>query len=244
MRTPRVNVLHLGLAAALLVSGACRTPPAATVTSHGGPGIAEAQAVPYNGPKARITVSKFTNKAARGSDEIGRGITDMLSTALFNSNRFIVLERQDLGEVMKEQDLGSSGRIKPGTQAPIGEIEGAELLVVGAITEFEPNASGAGGGVLGGGPFFVTGAGGGVNTAHIALDIRIIDAKTSRIVAAESVEGKARDMGGAFGVIGPIPLGFGLGGYSKTPMEKAVRLCLQAAVDAIARKTPEQYYHY
>jgi curli biogenesis system outer membrane secretion channel CsgG len=224
---------------ALLGAGCATMPPTAQVTSGGGPGIAEAQAVPYNGPKARITVSKFTDKSGKGGWEVGQGMTDMLSTALFNSNRFIVLERGELGEVLKEQDLATQGRVKKGTEAPIGEIEGAELLVVGAITEFEPNASGGGLGLITGG----FGAGIGVRMAHIAVDLRVIDAKTSRILAATTVEGKAQDIGGLAGIAVGGPLAVGLGGYSKTPMEKAVRLCLQTAVNFIAQQTPAQYYH-
>ena len=69
-------------------------------------------------------------------------MADMLSTALFHSNRYIVLERQQVSDVLREQDLGAAGRIKKGTEAPIGEIEGAELLITGAVTEFEGAASG------------------------------------------------------------------------------------------------------
>jgi curli biogenesis system outer membrane secretion channel CsgG len=214
--------------------------PTAVVTSGGGPGIAEAQAVPYNGPKARIAVSTFVDKSAKGYQDIGEGMSDMLTTALFHTNRFIVLERGALGEVLREQDLAASGRVKGGTEAPTGEIEGAELLVVGAITEFEPKAGGVGGGLLTGG----FGAGVGVSMAHIAIDIRIIDAKTSRILSAQSVEGRAQDIGGlaGFAVGGPLAVGFG--GFAKTPMEKAIRLCLQTAVNYIAQQTPAQYYRY
>jgi curli biogenesis system outer membrane secretion channel CsgG len=213
--------------------------PTAMVTSGGGPGIAEAQSVPYNGPKARITVSKFVDKTGKGYGGIGEGMTDMLATALFNSNRFIVLERGELGEVLREQDLAASGRIKKGTEAPTGEIEGAELLVVGAITEFEPNAAGAGGGFVV--PGF--GVGLGVKTATVAIDIRIIDAKTSRILAAHTVEGRAQDVGGLGGIAVGGPLAIGFGAYAKTPMEKAIRVCLQTAVNYIASQTPAQYYH-
>ena len=230
--------LSLALAVGLATGGCVAMQPSAQVTTGGGPGIAEAQAVPYNGPKARIAVSKFVDKSGKGYGQVGNGMADMLATSLFNTNRFIVLERGELGEVLREQDLGAAGRIKRETAAPIGEIEGAELLVVGAITEFEPNASGVGGGLLGG----VVGLGIGVKTAHVAIDLRIIDAKTSRILAATSVEGKASDVGGLAG-IGFGPLGVGLGGFSKTPMEKAVRLCLQTAVNFVAQQTPPQYYH-
>lgn len=231
------------VAGALIVAyGSACAPmqPTAMVTSGGGPGIAEAQAVPYNGPKARITVAKFVDKSAKSYGRIGDGMTDMLTTALFHTNRFIVLERGELGEVLQEQDLAASGRIKRGTEAPTGEIEGAELLVVGAITEFEPRAGGFGGGIISG----PIGAGIGVKTAHIAIDIRVIDAKTSRILAAQSVEGSAQDVGGLAGIAVGGPLAVGFGAFAKTPMEKAIRVCLQTAVQFIAQQTPAQYYRY
>jgi hypothetical protein len=39
-------------------------------------------------------------------------------------------------------------------------------------------------------------------------------------------------------------VGGGLGGYSNSSMEKAVRIALGAAVDFIVTKTPEKFYHY
>jgi curli biogenesis system outer membrane secretion channel CsgG len=123
--------------------------PKATVTTPGGKSIDEAQQEAYDGPKARIAVSQFKDKTGKGwwTGAIGDGMADMLSTALFHSNRYIVLERQQVGDVLREQDLGGAGRIKKGTEAPIGEIEGAELLITGAVTEFEGAASGGGGGI-------------------------------------------------------------------------------------------------
>jgi curli biogenesis system outer membrane secretion channel CsgG len=247
----RKTVVILAFLALIIWLHACA--PTATVTSTGGQTIAEAQAERYDGPKARIAVGKFEDKTAKGGwsggwlgmwgvnfKQIGDGMQDMLTTALFNSGRYIVLEREQLGEVLAEQDLGASGRIKEGTQAPIGEIYGAELLITAAVTEFEGGAIGAGAGtrVLG-----VT-LGGGVKKAHIAIDIRIIDMKTSQIVAATSVEGSATSFGGgvATRLGGALPVG--LGGFSKTPTEKAIRVCIQAAVDYVVAQTPATYYRH
>jgi curli biogenesis system outer membrane secretion channel CsgG len=242
MKTTRFPLVLAATALVAVAASACApVQPTATVTSGGGPSIAEAQAVPYNGPKARVTVSKFTDKSGKGYYDIGEGMAEMLTTALVNSNRFIVLERGELGQVLQEQDLAASGRIKKGTEAATGEIEGAELLIVGAITEFEPNAGGAAGGLAV--PGF--GIGLGVKTAHVALDIRIIDARTSRILAAHTVDGQAQDVGGMGGVaFAHTPLAVGFSSFAKTPMEKAIRLCLQTAVNFIAQQTPAQYYHY
>jgi curli biogenesis system outer membrane secretion channel CsgG len=226
-------------------------PPKATVTTPEGKSIEEAQQEAYDGPKARIAVSRFTDKTGKGwwTGAIGDGMADMVATALFHTNRYIVLERQTLGDVLKEQDLGASGRIKRGTEAPVGEIEGAELLITGAVTEFEGAASGVGGGIggFGGVGRILGGIAGGIKNAHMAIDVRVIDTKTSRIVAATSVEGEATDfnLGVALGgAVGGGALGGALGGWSKTPTEKALRICIQEAVKFVASKTPQTYYHY
>ena len=226
--------------------------PKATVTSPEGKSIDEAQQEAYDGPKARVAVSQFKDKTGKGwwTGAIGDGMADMLSTALFHTNRYIVLERQQVSDVLREQDLGAAGRIKKGTEAPIGEIEGAELLVTGAVTEFEGAASGVGGGIGGiGGTAgrILGGIGGGLKKAHMAIDMRVIDTRTSRIVAATSVEGEATDfaLGGALAGAGSGgALGGALGGWSKTPTEKALRICIQEAVKFIVSKTPATYYHY
>ncbi len=248
-----VSVLSfLGLLSVLLAGlcGCVTTGTETTVTSgQGGPTMAEAQSEAYNGPKARIAVARFKDKTRKGwyNHKIGDGMADQLTTALFNTNRFIVLERQNLDTVLSEQDLGASGRVKEETAAPIGEIEGAELLVVAAVTEFEGKASGGGGGIGGFGGNVLGAIAGGVNRAHMAIDLRVIDTKTSRIVGATSVEGKATDfnIGGAAGAyFGGGALGGALGVYENTPIGKAIRACIEKAVNFVVSRTPQQYYHY
>ena len=241
----------IALMAAAIWLSSCA--PTATVTSTGGPSISQAQAERYDGPKARLAVGEFQDKTAKGGwtggwfgmyglqwRQIGDGMRDMLTTALFNSNRYIVLEREQLGEVMREQDLGATGRVKKGTEAPVGEIYGAELLITAAVTEFEGSTKGASGGtrILG------VRVGGGVQKGHVAIDIRIIDTKTSQIVAATSVQGDSTSFGvqGSTWVGSRLPVS--LGGFSKTPVEKAIRVCIQKAVEYIVSQTPADYYRH
>ena len=191
------------------------------MSSSGGPTIQQAQQEAYNGPKKRIAVKAFELKAARGSREIGRGMSDMLADSLFSTNRFIVLERENIKEVIDEQDFGASGRVKKETAAPIGELEGAELLIRGSITEFEPNCKG--------GAVLIIAA----KQACVTINLRIVDAKTGRVVNATTVEGRSGSMGaGLIFATGSLPVG--LGGWSKTPMESAIRNCIETAVKHIA----------
>ena len=205
---------------ALAVVAVAGCTSAKVVSSSGGPTIQQAQQEAYDGPKKRIAVKAFEFKAARGSREIGRGMSDMLADSLFSSNRFIVLERENIKEVMDEQDFGASGRVKKETAAPIGELEGAELLIRGSITEFEPNCKG--------GAVLVIAA----KQACITVNLRIVDAKTGRVVNATTVEGRSGSMGaGLIFATGGLPVG--LGGWSKTPMESAIRNCIETAVKHI-----------
>jgi len=224
--------------------------PKARTTPSGGPTIDQAQQEDEMGPKARVAVTRFEDKSAKGSSEIGTGMAEMLGNALFATNRYIVLERQALDDVLQEQDLGASGRVKQQTAARIGEVEGADLLIMGTITEFEPGTAGAGGGVGGviplpgrGGHIArgIGGIAGGIKTSHVAMIIKVVDARTGRRLASEQVEGKATDIGGMTSM-GGGGLAGAFGGYSKTPMEKAIRICVNEAVRVIETKTPKEYY--
>jgi curli biogenesis system outer membrane secretion channel CsgG len=189
-------------------------------SSGGGPTISQAQQEPYSGPKKRIAVKAFDFKAARGSAQVGRGMSDMLADSLFNSNRFIVLEREHIKEVMEEQDFGASGRVKKETAAPIGELEGAQLIIRGSVTEFEPNCKG--------GAVLIVAA----KQACVTVNLRIVDAKTGRVVNATTVEGRSGTVGAGL-VFATSPLPVGLGGWKKTPMESAIRNMIETAVQHI-----------
>ena len=219
------------------------------VTSESSQDINQARAEAYDGPKARLAVARFTDKSGGGwyNRSLGDGMADQLTTALVQSNRFIVLERQALGEVLGEQDLGGGGRIKQGTEAKIGEIEGAEILVVAAVTEFSGNAGGTKGGVGGSSGGLLGSIFGGIRKAHMAIDLRLVDATSSRVLYATSVEGESTDvnLGGALGnYYGGGALGGALSSWKNTPIEKALRQVINEAVNVVVKHTPQQFYRH
>jgi len=239
--------ISCGILVVALAGCASLLQPTAQVDNNAG----AAPLPPYSGPKARIAVADFDVKAAKATGEIGSGLREMLITALINSSRFSVLERQALNAVMQEQELSASGAAQQGIGGPQrGKIKTADIIVTAAVTEFEPQASGGAAGIGGGG-----GVGSGIlggllgaalNKAHMALDIRIIDTSTSEVLAATRVQGQANDVAGAIGVgfLGGWGLGAGLSGYANTPMEKAIRICIIEAVRYISQVIPANYYKY
>ncbi|MBP7216586.1 MAG: hypothetical protein KBA46_04805 [Candidatus Omnitrophica bacterium] len=243
-----IRFLTIGLIALLSAAGCASVKqPTASVDAHAG-----AQPLPpYVGPRARIAIADFDVKAAQATGEIGSGLREMLVTALVNSSRFSVVERQALSALMQEQELavsGASDQTESGVQR--GKIKTADLIITAAVTEFEPQASGGSAGIGGGG-----GIGSGVlggllgaslNKAHIALDLRIIDTSSSEVLAATRVQGQASDVAGGFmmGFLGNWGLGSGLSAYANTPMEKAIRICIIEAVRYISQTISPQYYKY
>jgi len=240
-------IISCGFLAISLTGCASLMQPSAQVDNNAG----AASLPPYSGPKARIAVADFDVKAAKATGEIGSGLREMLVTALINSSRFSVLERQALSAVMQEQELSSSGAAEQGMGGPQrGRIKTADLIITAAVTEFEPQASGGKAGIGGGGGVgsgILGGViGGALNKAHMALDIRIVDTSTSEVLAATRVQGQASDVAGGIGIgfMGKWGLGAGLSGYANTPMEKAIRVCIIEAVRYISQTIPMNYYKY
>ncbi len=188
----------------------------------------------YKGPKKRIAVMDFEVKVPRAHWKIGSGMAEMLTTALYETGNFVVVERKAIQDIIKEQDLGEEGRVRKETAAKIGDILGAQVLVRGAVTEFEEKVSRGGvGGVL-----LKKKAGAGLTTtsAYVACDIRMYDATTGVILEATTKEAKARSVGVV--LAGVLGTGNVLGGgfSTKTPLGKATRGCIEEIVNAVVER--------
>ncbi|MCA1732811.1 MAG: CsgG/HfaB family protein, partial [Acidobacteria bacterium] len=64
------------------------------------------------------------------------GLTEMLTTELMRTGRFIVLERQGIADITAEQDLGAGERANAETAVTAGGIVGAQALIRCAVTEY------------------------------------------------------------------------------------------------------------
>ena len=197
----------------------------------------------YNGPRANVAVGDFRVKARGASSYIGDGLREMLETALFESRRFNTLDRMDMKGLAAEQSLSYSKMAKPGSPRLGRQMEVARLLVYGAVTEFEANAGGMGiRAAMPGVP--ITGGAMGKN-AHMAIDVRVVDTATGRIVAARRLAGSAASFSAdlatrLFGGTTTMPVS--LAAYKNTPMELAIRDCIYRAVIYLCNSIPREYF--
>jgi len=163
-----------------------------------------------------VTIDQWT--WAFGQDAIASGLTEMLTTALVNSGRFVVVERAELNAALGEMQLTEEGVTTQETGAQKGQAIGAEYLVKGVLTEFEYSQSGRGGGISLG-PVSV---GGSKAKALIGLDIRVFHSSTTEVLASEHVQGKA-SRGGAGISFSAGSLDVHAEGFEKTPLGQAMR---------------------
>ncbi|UCD90433.1 MAG: hypothetical protein JSW04_03055 [Desulfobacterales bacterium] len=166
--------------------------------------------------KDRVAVMDFDNKAQYGGWRVGHGASDILTTELAKTGRFSVMERGKLASIMKEQDLGASGRFDPSTAARIGKIIGVEYIITGAVTEYGQSASGGGGG----------GVHVGKKGYHASVDVRMVNATTGEIVFADSASASKSSVDVRV---------FGFGGGEKFNEKKASAV-MRAAIQEIAAK--------
>ena len=197
----------------------------------------------YNGPRANIAVGDFTVKARGATNYIGDGLREMLQSALFESNRFNVLDRLDPEGMSAEQQLSYSKMANRDAPKLGAQMDVAELLFYGTVTEFEAEASG--GGLKASAPNVPAAASVGAKNAHMAIDIRVVDVATGRLVAARRVAGSAASYKAAAGTTlftGFETMPVSLGVYKNTSMELAIRDCIYRSVIYTVYNLPAKYF--
>jgi curli biogenesis system outer membrane secretion channel CsgG len=170
--------------------------------------------------KPSLGVAEFQNDTSAGwwSGGVGRELSGMLANELSGTGKFKVVEREKLDKVLDEQDLADSGRINKKTGAKIGQLTGAQYLVVATLSSFETDVKGTGGGVS----FRGISVGGKKEDAYLAVDLRVIDTTTGEVAFTRTVEARASSGGVNLGLYRG---GFGgnLAKHENTPTGKAIR---------------------
>ncbi len=181
---------------------------------------------PIVGPRKTVAVADFENKAgAQAQWNLGNGMAEMLTTTLVNTNRFIVVERQNIQAIIQEQDFSVSGRTINVGAPEIGRLLNTQILVSGAITEFSQRFFDSGS------LFQYKGISLGVKsaTAHVALNIRMYDTTTGEVIASKRVEGKGNVSGLSVGY-SEGDWGIDFDNFKASPLGKVTQQAIDKAV--------------
>jgi curli biogenesis system outer membrane secretion channel CsgG len=171
--------------------------------------------------RRKVAIGRFTNETRYGktflvdasNDPLGKQVSDMLSSRLVASQKFLVFERPDLDKVKAEQSITrESGLV------------GVDALIIGSVTEFGRNTTGKSG--------FLSGTK--VQTAHAKVEIRIVDVRTGYVFFTASGSGDATTESGEIA-------GFGSkADYDASLNDRAIGAAVSDVQNALISKLEER----
>lgn len=172
---------------------------------------------PYSGPRSPIAVGKFDNRSSfmrglfsDGVDRLGSQAKTILLTHLQQTNRFIVLDRDNMAEARQEAEIRKEAQ----------QLKGAAYVVTGDVTEFGRKEVGDHQlfGILGRGK---------TQVAYAKVNLNIVDIHSTEIVY--SVQGA-----GEYALSNREIIGFGgTAGYDSTLNGKVLDLAIREAIERL-----------
>lgn len=141
----------------------------------------------------KIAVGEIQNINGRSGGHAD-DISDEINTALFNSGRFEVIDRQHLKSVQSEHKLGFSGAVDEATSVRLGKLVGAGVFVFGRIQSDKYEEE-----LTKGEPW--TDKEGKTNQRfsrkgvyNLSVNFKVIDIETSKIIAVKTISAKKEDL--------------------------------------------------
>jgi curli biogenesis system outer membrane secretion channel CsgG len=169
----------------------------------------------YDGPRYALVIGNFQNRSSYqrglfsdGTDRLGSQAKTILKTHLQQTNRFDVVDRDNMAQIAEEAKIAGT------TQA----LEGAQVAVSGDVTEFGRKTTGDQQlfGILGSGKKQI---------AYAKVALNLVDVRTSRVVY--SAQGA-----GEYALSNREVIGFGgTAGYDATLNGKVLNLAITEAVN-------------
>ncbi len=142
----------------------------------------------FTGPKRRVGVVDFQNKAPYAQARLGETATDIMITELVKTGKYIVVERDKLDKILAEQKLGQTGVIDPATAAQAGKILGLQAIITGSVSQFGVKSEGK--------DFIVSQSK--QQIVECTVDLRVVDSETGQVLLADSGKGVVRKASGKF----------------------------------------------
>jgi curli biogenesis system outer membrane secretion channel CsgG len=208
-----IRVSWLFFAALLLVIGGCATESSRTLTVQQ---VATANK-PYSGTRTPISIGQFDNRSSfmrgiftDGEDRLGNQAKTILITDMQQTNRFNVLDRDNLKALKKESAIGNK------TQ----KLKGADYVVTGDVTEFGRKE-------VGDKQFFGVLGRGKSQIAYAKVNLNIVNIVTSEVVYSSQGAGE-------YELSNREVIGFGgTASYDSTLNGKVLALAIREAVNAL-----------
>lgn len=207
------TTLSLGLLALLGALAGCATEDSRTLT----PQQTVAATRPYAGVRQPISVGKFDNRSSfmrgiftDGVDRLGSQAKTILISHLQQTNRFSVLDRENMSEIKQEAEIAKKQQT----------LKGARYVITGDVTEFGRKEVGDHQlfGILGRGKQQI---------AYAKVTLNVVDVQTSEVIYSTAGAGE-------YSLSNREVVGFGgTASYDSTLNGKVLDLAIRQAVDGL-----------
>ena len=137
--------------------------------------LCEAQGAPAQDSRPGIAVFPLVNGGSYSKNKqedlnlLSLGLQQSLINELAVNTNLRVVDRGTLRDLLREQDLGASGRVDPQTAARLGKIVGARYIITGGFIDLY---------------------------GEMQINGRIIDVSTSEVVRSAQVQGNKKKLFG------------------------------------------------
>lgn len=168
--------------------------------------------------KRKVAIGRFSNETQysksvfydKDNDPMGKQASDILSTRLASSEKFLLIERQDYDKIVSE--LNARGEVP--------QSIGADYLIIGSITEYGRKT-------IGTQKVFSSGK---EQIVEAAISIRLVDVSTGLIIFSGEAKGEAS-------VEDRRVMGFGkTADFDATLSDKAIAAAVSKLVETIIDK--------
>ena len=179
---------------------------------------------PATGLKLKVAIGRFSNETEYGkglfydkkNDPMGKQALDLLSAKLGASNKFILLERNDIAQLLEEAN-------KNGENAQ--QAIGADYMIIGSITEFGRKTTSQT-------KVFTASK---TQTVEAAVSVRLVDVATGQIIFSDEGHGSA-EITSKSTFVGTG----GNAGYDATLSDKAIGAAIDQLVENIINKLKDK----
>jgi curli production assembly/transport component CsgG/holdfast attachment protein HfaB len=181
----------------------------------------------------RVSVGEIADKTGQvnfddSGHALSQGASEMVMSAFYKTGKVALMERLDLRIPLAEVKLAEQKRLDRAVE-DYGALPASGFIVVGAITELNYNI------VTGGIGAYVDGMGGGKRTVliNVALDLRVVDAKTFAVRYVTSLQKQIfgyEVQANVFRFFGDTLLELEAGKIQNEPMQLALRSIVEMSV--------------
>jgi holdfast attachment protein HfaB len=196
-----------------------------------------------NYPAPRVAIGHITDFTGADDALTGRRVTQgaaLMAMSAVSKAGMRVVERYDMGIIQVELEYAKGGLLRDGEgvlrQTKAGQVEGADLYIVGGITEYNPNIRSSGVQAYAGtndDPGGALSIGRSEYIIDVGLDLRMIDTRSTEVLGVKTLRKQIRGReieAGIFSFSGGSVVDIGGGQRALEPVQTAVRSMVERAV--------------